>query len=52
MTAKTNKFDDSSIINRSNLKVRPTIDQSNTFTHNAAKTVSNYLQPLAQNECY
>ena len=30
--------------------LRPMIDQSKTFTYNAAKIVSDYLQPLAQNE--
>ena len=49
-TAKTHKFDDYSSINVKNLKLRPIIDQSNTFTYNAAKIVSDYLQPLAQNE--
>ena len=49
-TAKTHKFDDCSSINANNLKLRPIIDQSNTFTYNAAKIVSDYLQPLAQNE--
>ena len=49
-TAKTHKFDDYSSINVNNLKLRPIIDQSNIFTYNAAKIVSDYLQPLAQNE--
>ena len=49
-TAKTHKFDDYSSINVKKLKLRPIIDQSNTFTYNAAKIVSDYLQPLAQNE--
>ena len=31
-------------------KFRPIIDQSNTYTYNAAKIVSNYLQPLAHND--
>ena len=49
-TAKTHKFDDYSSINANNLRLRPITDQSNTFTYNAAKIVSDYLQPLAQNE--
>ena len=49
-TAKTHKFDDYSLINANNLKLRPITDQSNTFTYNAAKTVSDYLQTLAQNK--
>ena len=48
-TAKTHKFDDYSSINVKNLKLRPIIDQSNTFPYDAAKIVSDYLQPLAQN---
>ena len=36
--------------NNRDLKLRPIIDQSNTFTYNAARIVSDYLQPLAQNE--
>ena len=41
---------DYSLINTSNLKLRPVTDQSNTFTYNAEKIVSDYLQPLAQKE--
>ena len=47
---KTHKFDDYSSINVKNLKLRPILDQSNTFTYNGAKIVSDYLQPLAQKE--
>ena len=47
-TAKTHKFDGYSLINANNLKLRPIIDQSNTLTYNAAKIVSDYLQPLLQ----
>ena len=43
-------INDYSSINVKNLKLRPIIDQSNTFTYNAAKIVSDYFQPLAQNE--
>ena len=43
-TAKTHKFDDHSLINLDDLKFRPIIDQSNTYTYNAAKIVSDYLQ--------
>ena len=49
-TVKTHKFDDYSSINVKNLKLRPTLDQSNTFNYNGAKIVSDYLQPLAQKE--
>ena len=47
---KTHKFDDYSSINVKNLKLRSILDQSNTFTYNGAKIVSDYLQPLAQKE--
>ena len=36
-TTKTHKFDDRSLINANNLKLRPIICQSNTFTYNAVK---------------
>ena len=36
-TTKTHKFDDCSLINANNLKLRPIICQSNTFTYNAVK---------------
>ena len=49
-TVKTHKFNDYSLINAKNLELRPIIDQSNSFTYNAAKIVSDYFQPLAQNE--
>ena len=41
-TAKTSKFDDYSLVNVNNLKLRPITDQSNTFTY-VAKMVSDYL---------
>ena len=50
VTVKTYKSDDYSLINANNLKLRPIIDQSNRFTYNSAKIVSDYLQPSAQNE--
>ena len=33
-----------------NIKLRPIVDQNNTHTHAAPKIISDYLQPLAQNE--
>ena len=50
-TTKTHKFDGLSLITLDDLKFRPIIDQSNTYTYNAAKIVSDYLQPLAHNIC-
>ena len=49
-TVKTHKFDDHSLINIDDLKFRPIIDQSNTYTYNAPNIVSDYLQPLAHND--
>ena len=49
-TAKTHKFDDHSLINLDDLKFRTIIDQSNTYTYNTAKMVSDYLQSLAHND--
>ena len=37
-------------INVANLKFRPIIDQTGTFTYYAAKVISNYLRPLCKNE--
>ena len=49
-TAKTHKFENHSLINLDDLKFRPIIDQSNRHIYNAAKIVSDYLQPLAHND--
>ena len=50
VTAKTHKFHDHSLINLDDLKFRPVTDQSNTYTYNAAKIVSNCLEILAHND--
>ena len=49
-TAKTHKFENLKDITQQNLKYRPIIDQTGTFTYKAAKVISNYLKPLCQNE--
>ena len=49
-TAKTRKLDHHSLINLDDLKFRLIIDQSNTYSYNTAKIVSDYLQPLAHND--
>ena len=49
-TAKTHKFNSFEDITVQNIKLRPIIDQTNTFSHAAAKIVSDYSQPLASNE--
>ena len=38
------------LINLDNLKFRPVTDQSNTYTYNPSKIVSDSLQPLAHND--
>ena len=48
-TTRSHKFDNHSLINLDDLKFRPIIDQSITYGYNAAKIVSDYLQPLAHN---
>ena len=49
-TAKTHKFQTLENITVANLKFRPIIDQTGTFTYNAAKVISDYLRPLCKNE--
>ena len=49
-TAKTHKFNSIDDITVYNLKLRPIIDQTNTYTNSASKIISKYLQPLAVND--
>ena len=49
-TAKTHKFDSLENITIQNLKFRPICSQRGTYTHNAAKVLSDYLKPFCQNE--
>ena len=49
-TAKTHKFETLEDIIVANLKFRPIIDQTGTFTYNAAKVIPDYLRPLCKNE--
>ena len=49
-TAKIHKFETLEDITVTNLKFPPNIDQTGTFTYNAAKAISNYLRPLCKNE--
>ena len=49
-TAKTHKFDRLNDVTVDNLKLRPIIDQSNTYTSSAAKVLSKYLKPLQDEE--
>lgn len=45
-TAKTHKFPSPDEINLSDLKFRPIIAQTRTYTYNTAQIISEYLQPL------
>ena len=50
-TAKTHTFFDfNDDITVDNIKLRPIVDQTNTHAHTASKIITDYLQPLAQNE--
>ena len=49
-TAKTHKFETFVDITVANLKFRSIIDQSGTFTYNAAKVILDHLRPLCKNK--
>lgn len=49
-TAKTHKFNNMTETNINDLKFRPIIDQTNTYTNDAAKVISD-LKPLRSREC-
>ena len=49
-TAKTHKFNNIQEINKENLKFRPIIDQTGTYSYNAAQVISHYLKPLCKNK--
>ena len=51
-TAKTHKFDNTADITVDNLKFRPVIAQSGTYTYNVAQVTANYLKPLCNNNEY
>ena len=50
-TAKTRKFHNIEHINVKELKFRPIIDQTGTFTYICGKVLVKYLKPLSQNNC-
>ena len=51
-TAKTHKFSSIDHITLENLKFRPIIIQSGTYTYNVAQVISDYLEPLCgDNDC-
>ena len=45
-TAKTHKFNNIQKIHKENLKFRPIIDQTGTYSYNAAQVISQYLKPV------
>ena len=49
-TAKTHKFNNIQEINKEKLKFGPIIDQTGTYSYNAAQVISQYLKPLCKNE--
>ena len=49
-TAKTHKFNNTNDITKDELKFRPIIDQTGTYTYNAAQVISKYLKALCKNE--
>ena len=51
-TAKTHKFDNIEDITLVNLKFRPIIAQSGTYTYNAAQVIADYLKPLCSDTDY
>ena len=48
--AKTHKFNFTKDITRDNLKFRPIIDQTGTYTYKTAQIIGEYLRPLSRNE--
>ena len=49
-TAKTHKFNNIQEINKEKLKFCPIIDQTGTYSYNAAQVISQYLKPLCKNK--
>ena len=49
-TAKTHKFNNIEDINVEELKFRPIIDQTGTFTYNCSRVIAEYLKLLCQKE--
>ena len=48
-TARTHKFETLEDITVADLKFRPIINQTGTFSYNAAKVILDYLRPLSKN---
>ena len=50
-TAKTHKFNNIEDNDAEELKFKPIIDQTRTFTYHYSKVIAESLRPLCQNEC-
>ena len=50
-TAKTHYFENLKDGTVANLKLKPTTNQTETFTCDATKVTSGYLRPLCKNQC-
>ncbi|XP_066917454.1 uncharacterized protein [Clytia hemisphaerica] len=51
-TAKTHKFESIEDIDMENLKFRPIIAQTGTYTYGAAQVIAEYLKPLCSENSY
>ena len=51
-TAKTHKCNSIDDISLENLKLRPIIAQSGSYTYNAAQVTADYLKPLCSDNDY
>ena len=49
-TTKAHKLEHTQDMTRVNVKFQPIIDQTGTYTYNAAEEISNYLKPLCKNK--
>ena len=49
-TAKKHKFNNINEVKKEELKFRPIIDQTRTYTYNVAQVISKYLKPLRRNK--
>ena len=49
-TAKTHRFTSLNDITIENLKLRPIIDLTGTYTYNTSNVIANYVRPLSKNQ--
>ena len=50
-TAKTHKLPLLNDITVENLKLRPILELTETYTYNASNVIANYLRPFSKNQC-